>query len=49
MICALTPAVGLQCSVRVDDVIETEVHENLECASKVYKVLVVSETVFMLH
>jgi len=48
-ICALTPVVGLQCSVRVDDVIETGVHKNLQCSGKVYKVLVVSKTVFMLH
>jgi len=29
-VCGLTPAVGLQCSVRVDDVIQTEVHGNLQ-------------------
>ncbi|KAF6033512.1 hypothetical protein EB796_008181 [Bugula neritina] len=31
-VCGLTPAVGLQCSVRVDDVIQTEVHKNLQCS-----------------
>jgi len=34
-VCGLTPAVGLQCSVRVDDVIQTEVHKNLQCSGKV--------------
>jgi len=33
-VCGLTPAVGLQCSVRVDDVIQTEVHKNLQCSGK---------------
>jgi len=33
-VCGLTPAVGLRCSVRVDDVIETEVHKNLQCSGK---------------
>jgi len=32
-VCGLTPAVGLQCSVRVDDVIQTEVHE---CLGKLF-------------
>jgi len=31
-VCGLTPAVGLQCSVRVDDVIQTEVHKTLQCS-----------------
>jgi len=33
-VCGLTPAVGLQCSVRVDDVTLTEVHKNLQCPGK---------------
>jgi len=32
--CGLAPAVGLQCSVKVDDDIETEVHESLQCSGK---------------
>jgi len=31
-VCGLTPAVGLQCSVRVDDVTQTEVHKPLQCS-----------------
>jgi len=31
-VCGLTLAVGLQCSVKVDDVIQTEVHKNLQCS-----------------
>jgi len=34
-VCGLTSAVSLQCSVRVDDVTQTEVHENLQCSGKV--------------
>jgi len=30
--CGLIPAVGQRCSVRVDDVIETEVHKTLQCS-----------------
>jgi len=33
-VCGLTPAVGQQCSVRVDDVIQTEIHKNLKCSGK---------------
>jgi len=33
-VCGLTPAVGLQCSARVDDVIQTEVNKNLQCSGK---------------
>jgi len=33
-VCGLTPAVGLQCRVRVDDVVETEVHKNIQCSGR---------------
>jgi len=35
-VCGLTPAVGLQCSVRVDDVIQTEIHTTIQCSGKEY-------------
>jgi len=33
-VCGLTPAVGLQCSVRVDDVTQTKVYKNLQCSGE---------------
>jgi len=33
-VCGLKPAVGLQCGVRVDDVIRSVIHKNIQCSGK---------------
>jgi len=33
-VCGLTPTVDMRCSVRIDDVTQTKVYENIQCSGK---------------